>query len=37
VFCDKINNDLFNEFVLYFVNFIVELNFSVNVEKFEFI
>jgi hypothetical protein len=25
VFCDEKNNDLFNGFVLYFVNFIAEL------------
>jgi hypothetical protein len=31
VFCDEINNGLFNDFFLYFVNFIVELKFSVNV------
>jgi len=31
VFCDEINNGLFNEFLLYFVNFIIELKFSVNV------
>jgi len=38
VFCDEINNDLFNRSILYFVNFkfIVELNFLVNVYKFEF-
>jgi hypothetical protein len=31
VFFDEINNDLFNGSVLYFVNFIVELKFLVNV------
>jgi hypothetical protein len=30
VFYDEINNDLFNEFILYFINFITELKFSVN-------
>jgi hypothetical protein len=27
VFCDEMNNDLFNESVLYFVSFITELKF----------
>ena len=31
VFCDEINNDLFNEFILYFINFIVEFNVFVNI------
>jgi hypothetical protein len=31
VFCDEINNGLFNRSVLYFVNFIAEFQFSVNV------
>ena len=31
--CDEINNDLFNESILYFI---IELKFSVNVLKFEF-
>jgi len=30
-FYNEINNDLFNESVLYFVNFIVELKILVNV------
>ena len=37
VFYDEINNDLFNEFILYFINFIIELKFSVNMQKFKFI
>ena len=31
MFYDGINNGLFNESVLYFVNFIAEMKFSVNV------
>ena len=34
--CYEINNGLFNGFVLYFITFIVELKFLVNVQKFEF-
>jgi hypothetical protein len=37
MFCNEINNDLFNCYVSYFVNFIVKLKFSVNVEEFKFL
>ena len=37
MFCNEINNALFNEYVLYFVNFIVELKILVNVEEFRFL
>jgi len=37
MFCNEINNDLFNGYVSYFVNFIVKLKFSVNVEEFNFL
>jgi hypothetical protein len=37
VFCDEINNDLFNEFTLYFVNFISELKSLVNLEIFIYV
>jgi hypothetical protein len=36
VFYNEINNGLCNEYVLYFVNFIVELRISKNMEVFEF-
>ena len=37
VFCNGIINDLFNEYVSYFVNFIVKLKILVNVKEFEFL
>jgi hypothetical protein len=36
VFCNEINNDLSNGYVSYFVNFIVKLKISVNMEEFDF-
>ena len=37
MFCNDINNDLFNGYVSYFINFIVKLKFLVNVEEFKFL
>jgi len=37
VFYNEINNDLFNEYVLYFINFIIKLKISVNLKEFEFL
>jgi hypothetical protein len=36
-FFNKINNDLFNIYVLYFINFIVKLKILVNMEKLKFL
>jgi hypothetical protein len=37
MFYNEINNDLFNRYVSHFVNFIVKLKISVNLEEFEFL
>jgi hypothetical protein len=37
MFCNEINDGLFNEYILYFVNFIIILKNSVDVEEFEFL
>jgi len=37
MFCNEINYNLFNRYVSYFINFIVKLRISVNVEKFKFL
>jgi hypothetical protein len=37
MFSNEINNNLFNRYVSYFVNFIVKLRISVNVEEFKFL
>jgi hypothetical protein len=37
VFYNKINSDLCNGYVLHFINFIVKLKISVNLEEFEFL
>ena len=36
VFYNEINNDLFNGYISNFVNFIIKLKFSVNLEEFYF-
>jgi hypothetical protein len=35
MFCNEINNVLFNRYVSYFINFIVKLKISINMEGFE--
>jgi hypothetical protein len=37
VFYNKINSDFCNGCVLHFINFIVKLEISVNLEEFEFL
>jgi hypothetical protein len=37
VYCNEINNGLFNECVSYFINFIVKLKVLVNMEEFDFL
>ena len=37
MFYNEINNDLFNGYISYFVNFIVKLKILVNLKKFEFL
>jgi len=37
VFYNEKNNELFNGYVLYFINFIVNLNILVNLEEFDFL
>jgi hypothetical protein len=36
VFYNEINNELLNEYVSYFINFIVMLRIYVNLEEFDF-
>ena len=37
MFCNEVNNGLFNGYVSYFVNFIVKLKIQINLEIFDFL
>ena len=37
MFCNEINNGLFNRFISYIINFIVKLKILVNMKEFEFL